>query len=136
MKFSSLLVGAFALGAVFQACAGAVVVSASSKAGPMNAEAVKRAFLGRQDTIGGAQALVVYQKGGATRAAFEKGVLDKSGADLASYWSRLVFTGKARAPAEADGDAGVKAKVAANPGAIGYISDGAVDGSVKVLFKF
>lgn len=136
MKTVSLLAGALALGAVFQASAGAVVVSSSSRATAMDAEAVKRAFLGRQDTIGGAQALIVYQKGGATRSAFETRVLGKTGADLASYWSRLVFTGKARAPAEAEGDAAVKAKLAANPGAIGYISDGAIDGSVKVLFKF
>jgi hypothetical protein len=30
----------------------------------------------------------------------------------------------------------VKAKVASTPGAIGYISDDAVDGTVKVLFDF
>ena len=38
--------------------------------------------------------------------------------------------------AELSGDAAVKAKVASTPGAIGYIDDGAVDGTVKVLFKF
>lgn len=136
MKLISLFAGALALGMAFQASAGAVVVSSSSRATAMDAEAVKRAFLGRQDSIGGAPALIVYQKGGATRGAFDGKVLGKSGADLASYWSRLVFTGKARAPTEVDGDAGVKAKLASNPGAIGYVSDGAVDGSVKVLFKF
>ena len=136
MKSIRFLVGALALACAFQASAGAVVVSSSSKAGAMNAEAVKRAFLGREDSIGGAPAVVVYQKGGATRAAFDKGVLGKSGAELTSYWSRLIFTGKAKAPTEVDGDAAVKAKLAGNPGAIGYVSDGAIDGSVKVLFKF
>ncbi|HEY4555375.1 MAG TPA: phosphate ABC transporter substrate-binding protein [Lysobacter sp.] len=131
-----LLLGALALGCAFQASAGVVVVSAQSRATAMNAEAVKRAFLGRDDTIGGAVAVVVYQKGGATRAEFDKKVLGKSGAELASYWSQLVFTGKAKAPKELDGDAAVKARVASNPGAIGYISDGAVDSSVKVVYKF
>lgn len=136
MKSIRFTFAVLALACAFQANAGSVVVSASSKATAMDAEAVKRAFLGRQDTIGGAQALVVYQKGGATRADFDRTVLGKSAADLSSYWSRLVFTGKARAPAEAEGDAAVKAKVSANPGAIGYIADGAVDSSVKVVYKF
>lgn len=136
MKLSTLLVGALLVGTAFQASAGVVVVSASSKADKMDVEAVKRVFLGRQDTVGGAQALVVYQKGGATRSEFDKTVLGKSGADLESYWSKLVFTGKARKPSEAAGDAAVKAKVAANPGAIGYIADGAVDSSVKVVYRF
>lgn len=116
--------------------AGAVVVATGSKAGAMNADAVKRVFLGREAAVGGAPVQVVYQKGGATRAAFDKSVLGKAGAELTTYWSRLIFTGKAKAPTEVDGDAAVKAKLASNPGAIGYVSDGAVDGSVKVLYKF
>ena len=136
MKTFRMIVGTFALGCAFQASAGAVVVSSASKAGAMDAETAKRAFLGREESVGGARALVVYQKGGATRAAFDKAVLGKSGAELTAYWSRLIFTGKAKAPTEVDGDAAVKAKLAGNPGAIGYVSDGAVDGSVKVLFKF
>lgn len=136
MKSIRFIAAALVLGFACQANAGVVVVSSSSKAAPMNADAVKRAFLGREASIGGAPAVVIYQKGGPTRAAFDKGVLGKAGAELTTYWSRLIFTGKAKAPAEVDGDAAVKARLAASPGAIGYISDGAVDGSVKVLFKF
>jgi len=47
-----------------------------------------------------------------------------------------VFTGRAKAPEDLADDAAVKAKLASTPGAIGYISDGAVDASVKVLFDF
>lgn len=136
MKSSYWILGAALLACAFQANAGAVVVSASSKAGAMDAEAAKRAFLGREPNIGGAPAVVVYQKGGATRAAFDSKVLGKAGAELTTYWSKLIFTGKAKAPAEVNGDAAVKAKLAGNPGAIGYVSDAAVDGSVKVLYKF
>lgn len=116
--------------------AGAVVVAANSKAGPMDAEAVRRVFLGRETTLAGGRALVVYQKDGPVREAFDKKVLGKSGAELTGYWSRLTFTGKAKAPAERSGDAAIKAEVAATPGAIGYISDAAVDPTVKVLHTF
>jgi ABC-type phosphate transport system substrate-binding protein len=136
MKSFRLMLGALALVAAAQANAGAVVVASGSKAGAMDANAVKRVFLGREASVGGAPAQVIYQKGGATRASFDKGVLGKAGAELTTYWSRLIFTGKAKAPVEVGSDAEVKAKLAANPGAIGYVSDGAVDGSVKVLHTF
>lgn len=131
MKSFRLMLGALALVAAAQANAGAIVAAANGKAGPMNAEAAKRAFLGRDASL-----QVVYQKGGDTRAAFDKTVLGKAGAELSAYWSKLIFTGKAKAPVEVGSDAEVKAKLAANPNAVGYISDGAVDGSVKVLHKF
>lgn len=136
MKATSLVFGALVLVATSQVHAGAVVVGSGSKAAAMNADAVKRVFLGREETVGGAPAQVIYQKGGAVRAAFDTSVLGKAGPELTTYWSRLIFTGKAKAPAEVDSDAAVKAKLASNPGAVGYISDGAVDGSVKVLYKF
>lgn len=136
MKKIPSILGIALLVLASQAHAGAVVVASGSKAASMDAEAVKRVFLGREASVGGAAAVVVYQKSGATREAFNKSVLGKAGAELTSYWSRLIFTGKAKAPTEVDGDAAVKARLASSPGAIGYVSDAAIDGSVKVLFKF
>lgn len=131
MKSFRLMLGALALVAAAQANAGAVVAASNGKASTMDAETAKRVFLGRDPS-----AQVVYQKSGATRAAFDKSVLGKPGAELTTYWSKLIFTGKAKAPVEVGSDAEVKAKLAANPNAVGYISDAAVDGSVKVLYKF
>ncbi|GHA75548.1 phosphate ABC transporter substrate-binding protein [Cognatilysobacter bugurensis] len=131
MKSFRLMLGALALVAAAQANAGAVVAASGGKAAAMDAEAAKRVFLGRDPS-----AQVIYQKSGATREAFDKGVLGKPGAELTTYWSKLIFTGKAKAPVEVGSDAEVKAKLAANPSAVGYVSDSAVDGSVKVLYKF
>ncbi|NZA27948.1 phosphate ABC transporter substrate-binding protein [Luteimonas sp. SJ-92] len=136
IKIIAALGLAVALASPFDAEAGSVVVAADSGAGAMDAEAVRRVFLGRETSVGGAQASVVYQRGGALRDSFDKDVLGRAGAELTSYWSRLVFTGKAKAPEEVANDAAVKAKVASTPGAIGYIDDASVDGSVKVLFTF
>lgn len=54
---------------------------------------------------------------------------------MKAYWSQLMFTGKAQRPRKVSGDAAVKSAVAGTPGAIGYISAGAVDGSVKVVLR-
>lgn len=136
MNKTYMMLAALALTLASQAQAGVVVVSAKSPATEMDAEGVRRVFLGREQKVGGAPVQLIYQKGGDVRTAFDKGVLNKPGAELVTYWSRLIFTGKAKAPTEVDSDADVKAKLAASPGAIGYISDGAVDASVKVLHKF
>ncbi|MDR3419503.1 MAG: hypothetical protein P4L83_25265 [Nevskia sp.] len=119
-----------------QAQAGAVIVAKDSPLGPMDAEEVKKVFLGREPQLSGQTLTVVYQGEGAPRTDFETKVLGKTGADLSGYWSKLIFTGKAQAPVEAGGDLGVKTKVGSTPGAVGYVTDGAVDASVKVLFKY
>lgn len=116
--------------------AGAVIVGPNTKVDSLEAEAVKRVFLGREANLGGAPTQVVFHKTGSLRDDFDTSVLGKPGAQLTSYWSKLVFTGKAKAPHELGSDAEVKAKVASTPGAIGYIQDSAVDASVKKVFSF
>lgn len=130
-----LTIAALALITAPPAFAGKVVVAANSSQGTLDKAGVQAIFLGRTGTVGGQPAVVVFQKG-AVRAPFESGVVGRGGAQLASHWSRLVFTGRAKAPEDLADDAAVKAKVASTPGAIGYISDDAVDGTVKVLFDF
>lgn len=130
-----LTIVALALLTASPAFAGKVVVAANSSQGSLDKAGVQAIFLGRTAQVGGQPAVVVFQKG-PTRAPFESGVVGRAGAQLASHWSRLVFTGRAKAPEDLADDAAVKAKVASTPGAIGYISDDAVDGTVKVLFDF
>ena len=61
-------------------------------------------------------------------------MIQKSEDELKGYWSKLMFSGKGQPPREVGDDAAVKAWVASNPDAIGYIDGKFVDGSVKVLF--
>lgn len=119
-----------------QAAAGAVVVAAEAPASALSEDQVKRLFLGREQSLAGTPVTLVYQKSGPVRDAFENKILGKSGAELTSYWSKLIFTGRAKAPEEVSHDAAVKAKLATTPGAVGYVDDSAVDASVKVLFRF
>ena len=62
-------------------------------------------------------------------------LIGKTPANIKAAWASLMFSGKATPPKVAGGDAEVKAAVAANQGAIGYINASAVDSSVKVVLK-
>jgi ABC-type phosphate transport system substrate-binding protein len=140
MKTYSKFLFAFMVPAAFAAtayAAGAVVAAKDSGIAVVDAEEAKKLFLGREPQLNGENVVLIFQRQGApTREEFESKILGRTGADLTAYWSKLIFTGKANAPVEVGGDADVKSKVNSTPGAIGYISDGAVDGSVKVLFKY
>ncbi len=116
--------------------AGAIVVARNSAIDAVNTEEARKIFLGREAIVAGQPLTVIYNSDGATRAAFESRVLGKTGADLNTYWAKLIFTGKANAPVEASGDTAVKSKISSVPGAIGYISDAAIDDSLKMLMKY
>ncbi len=130
------LLGVIAAAGTLDVQAGAIVAAKDSPFAAMDTEEAKKMFLGREASIGGQGVTVVYQKEGETRTTFENKILGKTGADLTAYWSKLIFTGRAQAPVEVSGDGDVKTKVNSTPGAVGYVNDGAVDGSIKVLFKY
>ncbi|MNJ65975.1 hypothetical protein D3C77_620170 [compost metagenome] len=69
-----------------------------------------------------------------TKETFYTQVTGKNEAQLKSYWSGLIFTGKGQPLSSLDNDADVVAKIASDSGAIGYVDSAAVDASVKVLF--
>ncbi len=126
------------LSVVSVAQAGVVVVmSSKSDVSSLSKAQVSQIFLAKTDALpNGRVAKPVDQaEGSAVRNEFYTKVADKSAAQMKAYWSQLTFTGKAQPPRKVSGDAAVKAALGENPAAIGYISDGAVDGSVKVVFK-
>lgn len=95
----------------------------------MAANQVSNIFLAKSSELVG----VDLPDGNAVRDAFYRKVTGKDGAQLRSYWAKLVFTGKAQPLKEFASDAEVKKHVAANANAIGYIDKAAVDASVKVV---
>ena len=65
--------------------------------------------------------------------AFSTGVLHLTPSAVEAYWQQQIFPGRATPPPERPGDAAIVEYVAANPGAVGYVSAGAVTAAVKVL---
>lgn len=107
-----------------------VVVNPKAAEATMTKEQVAQFFLGKSS----AMTPIDQAEDAPIRAEFYKKVADKEAAQAKALWSKLVFTGKATMPKEVAGSAAVKAAVAANPKAIGYIEKSAVDSTVKVVF--
>ena len=131
MKASiSILCGAAVLGLAAMAQAEvAVIVNPAAAKAPSQSD-VANIFLGKNKSLKG----VDQKDWNPTKEKFYTSVTNKNEAQLKSYWSGLIFTGKGQPlPSVAD-DAAVVAKVAAEADAIGYVDASAVNGSVKVLF--
>lgn len=126
----------FALSFSVQADIAVIVNPANANA--VTADELNRLFLGRASSFadGSKATQLNLAEGQAGRDEFDSKVLNRSSAQLKAYWSKLVFTGKGTPPKELADDAAVKAAVAADSTAIGYISSGSVDSSVKVVATF
>lgn len=106
----------------------AVIVNPGASAAPTQAQ-VANIFLGKDKSLKG----VDQKDWNPTKEKFYAGVANKNEAQLKSYWSGLVFTGKGQPLPSVAGDAEVVAKVAAEADAIGYVDKAAVTDKVKVL---
>lgn len=115
----------------------AVIVHPSAGVDSLTEDDVARLFLGKAKSFpGGAQAVPINQnEGSAARDKFNESVCKKNASQYKAYWSQLVFTGKGTPPKDGGDDAAVKALIASNPNMIGYVDSGAVDASVKVVYK-
>jgi len=112
----------------------AVIVNPGSGISAASSGDVKSLFLGKSKKIAGKSVVAVEQKeGNSARATFNDKVLGKSGSQLKAYWTKLIFSGKGSPPKNLADDSAVKAHVAANAGAIGYIDSSKVDATVKVI---
>jgi ABC-type phosphate transport system substrate-binding protein len=107
-----------------------VVVNPKAPEATMTKEQVAQFFLGKSS----AMAPVDQPEDAPIRGEFYKKVTDKDASQAKALWSKLVFTGKATMPKEAANSAAVKALVAGNPKAIGYMEKSAVDATVKVVY--
>jgi len=130
-KLISAIVAAAALAASVPALAEVVVVvNPKAAESSMTKDQVAQFFLGKSS----AMTPVDQSEDSPQRAEFYKKVTDKDASQAKALWSKLVFTGKATMPKEVANSAAVKAAVAANPKAIGYMDKASVDASVKVVY--
>lgn len=136
--FKNLKIAALCAGLLYGTMAMAevvVVVNPGSGVSSLSDSQAKALFLGKSHKFpNGAKATPVDQKeGSSTRSTFNKKVLKKSDSQVKSYWSKMVFSGKASPLKSVDDDAAVKAFVAGSSDAVGYIDSSSVDGSVTVV---
>ena len=113
----------------------AIVANPSNPLNEISVGDVERIYLGKAKSFpGGGSANPVDQAlGNPMRGKFFSDVLKKTEAQVTGYWSRRMFSGKGKPPETLPDNGSVKARVASDATAIGYISDDSVDSSVKVL---
>jgi ABC-type phosphate transport system substrate-binding protein len=114
-----------------------VIVNPKNPAANMTAEQVSALYLGTSTTFpdGGATALADQPETAGIRGDFYQKATGRSVSQVKATWARITFTGKGTPPKELKSDADVKAFVAGNPKAIGYVDASVVDGSVKAVLK-
>lgn len=124
----ALAVLALALGAERASAQGfVVVVNAANPVASIKKDRANGLFLKRVTRWddGSPVMPVNLDRTSATREAFSRAVHGKSVNAIESNWQQQIFAGRESPPAERRGDAEVLAFVRANPGAIGYVSEGA-----------
>jgi len=135
---SKLLLSASILLFSSSSLAGVSVIVNSANGASIDEGDISRIFLGKvkKFSTGDKITIINLKFKQATRNEFEKKVLNKSSSQVKAYWSKLMFSGKGKPPKELASDKDILAFVSANPGAIAYVAEGSVDGSVKVIKTF
>lgn len=115
-----------------------VVVSKSNEVGPLSREEVRRIFMGEKSSWPGGKhiAVLMFAPGQRERAIVLRDLFKMNESDYTKYFLQAAFTGRVQAPPkDLPSAAQVKARLAANPNAIGYLDKHDVDDSVRVLLK-
>jgi hypothetical protein len=112
----------------------AVIVHPSFPASSVSKADFARLYLGRTTTFpSGTQASPIDLPSGPVREQMLSKLLEKTDAEMAHIWSRLVFSGNAKSLPRVPDEKAMLQRVASDPSAIGYVDSKSVDGSVKVL---
>jgi len=112
-----------------------LVVSRKCNVSSLTQEQVADIFLGKTSAFpNGASVIPIdQQEGTGEREAFYHHFIGKTEAQVRTYWSKIVFTGKGYPPIEVVPPERVKRVIRDNPNYIGYIKRRDVDSSVKVV---
>ncbi|MBU2924830.1 phosphate ABC transporter substrate-binding protein [Colwellia sp. 1_MG-2023] len=136
MKKLLILASALYLQAAFVQ-AEVVVIGNTSITSTLSASEVKNLFLGKRKSLpdGTKIAVIEQAKDSPVREAFHSKFTKKTQAQLSSYWTRLVFTGKGKMPEEVSNSEEIINMISTNPGLIGYIDSSEVTDGIVVLAK-
>jgi ABC-type phosphate transport system substrate-binding protein len=124
----------FALAAKTLAADFVVVVHTENALSWMTEQDIKQIFLGKKTTWPNDRTIdIIIQEDSDAHAGFTQEILGKTSQQFMIYWKKMLFTGKGLLPRSVRTDAEVKAFIASNPDAIGYILPDALDDTVKKL---
>jgi ABC-type phosphate transport system substrate-binding protein len=115
-----------------------VIVNPHNEIVAIDREFLRDAYLKKQTEWppgrpGGAIRPVSLSRKFAAHDQFARGVIQKTPAQLKTYWNQQIFSGKGIPPPEVDTTDDVIAYVLANPGAIGYLPAHVPPGAAKLI---
>ena len=113
-----------------------VVVAADAGVAALNREQVINIFMGRYRRLPTGLEATPYDLPGddVVKAAFYAALLGKNLSEVNAYWARLIFSGRTAPPVQATDVADMLRRVAAAPGAVGYLPRSAVNDRVRVVY--
>lgn len=115
----------------------AVIVSRDNQIAKLDSDIIARIFQGKVSSFPNDEEAIAVdlKKGSDVRDEFGETFLGKTPSQLNTYWSRLIFTGRAKPNQEVDSATEMKKIIAKNPNMIGYIDAKDVDNTVRVIAK-
>lgn len=112
-----------------------IVVSKSSSH-TMSKDDLKEVFSGNKTSWSdGAKIQLIDQVETETSTTFYDKFIGKTASKIRLQWTKLVLSGAALAPKRAGDDDAVKKSVSGDQNAVGYISSGSLDATVKEIAK-
>lgn len=112
-----------------------VIITNKANANAVDKDLVAKIYRGETKVWPNGDSVVAYDlpDENTARVAFDQEVAGKSVSQMKALWGQLIFSGKAVPPKKMESDDEVKKAVAANKGAVGYVSASSADGSVKAI---
>ncbi|HFD31177.1 MAG TPA: phosphate ABC transporter substrate-binding protein [Gammaproteobacteria bacterium] len=140
MKISNMFKAKFTFSVLFclmvcqSAYAGvAVIVNPDSPISTADKAEIRSVYLNKSKKIAGQTVKPVLNSNDEVKKKFLKSVVRKNPRAFKSYWTRLIFSGKASPLKSAGDDSGVKQWISSHTDGVGFISSESVDESVKVI---
>lgn len=113
-----------------------IVAGARSGITELSREHAEKLYLGRATTLSdGTPVTLMDLPVGTARDDFYLKLAGKNSTQIRAYWSRLVFTGRAMPPREADSIAEARQWLADIPNLIGYVDRADVTPGMRVLLR-
>jgi hypothetical protein len=132
-----LLIALIAIALTGTAAAEIVVVTRAHGAiESLTREEAEQLYLGRLSALrDGTPVKLLDLPSGPIRDAFYAALIGKNAAQTRAYWSRMVFTGRARPPREVLDVEQMREQLRSDPGFIGYLPSAEVDADLRVLVR-
>lgn len=134
VRLTMALVSLGLLAAVTATAGTQVIAHAAVSDTGLGAGNVQNIFLGKQTSWSDGTPIEVGVIGsGPVAEDFLKTRVKKTASQYSTFWKKAVFSGTGTAPREFATDAEMAAWVAATPGAIGFVAEGAATDGCKIL---